>query len=95
MWVQWVFTSLLVDEGWVFCSVYNCFCVLFFFFFGDRICCRRMSSKPSLASPKFISVERDDIHSRSKSHGVNINLVSYSILAQEVIAFVWCQYHFD
>ncbi|KAJ0112199.1 hypothetical protein Patl1_02585 [Pistacia atlantica] len=46
-----------------------------------RICCRRMSSKPSLASPKFISVEGGDTHS-SKSDGVNFSLVSYNILAQ-------------
>ncbi|XP_044466612.1 carbon catabolite repressor protein 4 homolog 4 isoform X2 [Mangifera indica] len=41
-----------------------------------------MSTKPALASPKFISVEGGDIHSRSKSDGVNFSLVSYNILAQ-------------
>lgn len=48
-----------------------------------RICSSKMSTtKPSPTCPKFISVEGDDIYSRSKPDGVRFSLVSYNILAQ-------------
>ncbi|KAH8513693.1 hypothetical protein H0E87_006812 [Populus deltoides] len=40
------------------------------------------TTKPLSTCPKFISVEGDDIYSRSKPDGVRFSLVSYNILAQ-------------
>ncbi|KAG5249140.1 carbon catabolite repressor protein [Salix suchowensis] len=40
------------------------------------------TAKPSPVCPKFISVEGDDIYTRSKPDGVRFSLVSYNILAQ-------------
>ncbi|KAJ0085363.1 hypothetical protein Patl1_07898 [Pistacia atlantica] len=48
-----------------------------------RICCRRVSSKLSLASLKFMSVEGGDIHSRSKSNGMqlfDLSVKSFAIM---------------
>ncbi|KAJ6695706.1 CARBON CATABOLITE REPRESSOR PROTEIN 4 [Salix koriyanagi] len=50
---------------------------------SSRICLSKMSTaKPSPVCPKFISVEGDDIYTRSKPDGVRFSLVSYNILAQ-------------
>ncbi|KAF8033463.1 hypothetical protein BT93_D2159 [Corymbia citriodora subsp. variegata] len=41
-----------------------------------------MGTNPSPVSPKFVSVEGADIHSRSKPDGLRFRLVSYNVLAQ-------------
>ncbi|KAI6701864.1 hypothetical protein NL676_011000 [Syzygium grande] len=48
----------------------------------SRIRLRKMSTKPSPVSQKFVSVEGADVHSRSKPDGFRFRLVSYNILAQ-------------
>ncbi|KAJ4837270.1 Carbon catabolite repressor protein 4 4 [Turnera subulata] len=52
-----------------------------------RSCCtsKMRSSTPSPKSPKFVSIEGGDIHSRSKPDGFRFRLVSYNILAQAYV----------
>ncbi|KAK1554674.1 hypothetical protein Q3G72_015675 [Acer saccharum] len=44
-----------------------------------------MSTKPPLKCPKFVPVEGGDISSRSTTDGIKFRLVSYNILAQEIL----------